>query len=215
MLAKYQQALAFFFRRKWIVGTALVATSMLLAILMKTTKTGFIPDEDTGTVFVSVTTAPGCTLNETKHVMEEVEKRIKEIAQIDIYSSVVGYNLMGGGQGSTAGTLIVRLKHWDERKGKGNDKDAVIKQIFARTSDIKKAQIYAFAPPMVMGYGTSNGLEIYVQGRKGGDRFSPSGNFLFVNIGHHSYSSVLVKQKAVIGTLLFQKFSRTLHSGNK
>ena len=182
---------------------------------MKTTKTDFIPDEDTGTVFVSVTTAPGCTLNETKHVMEEVEKRIKEIAQIDIYSSVVGYNLMGGGQGSTAGTLIVRLKHWDERKGKGNDKDAVIKQIFARTSDIKKAQIYAFAPPMVMGYGTSNGLEIYVQGRKGGDRFSPSGNFLFVNIGHHSYSSVLVKQKAVIGTLLFQKFSRTLHSGNK
>ena len=90
MLAKYQQALAFFFHRKWIVGTALVAT-----------------DEDTGTVFVSVTTAPGCTLNETKHVMEEVEKRIKEIAQIDIYSSVVGYNLMGGGQGSTAGTLIV------------------------------------------------------------------------------------------------------------
>ena len=112
------------------------------------------------------------------------------------YSSAVGYNLMGGGQGSTAGTLIVRLKHWDERKGKGNDKDAVIKQIFARTADIKKAQIYAFAPPMIMGYGMSDGLEIYVQDRKGGDRFSPSGNFLFVNIGYFPYLSDLHKSKS-------------------
>ena len=77
--------------------------------------------------------------------------------------------MMGGGQSSTAGTVIVRLKHWDERKGKENGKDAVIQQIFARTADIKNAQVYAFAPPMIMGYGTSNGLEIYVQDRKGGD----------------------------------------------
>ena len=169
LLTKYKTAVKFFFRRKWMVGVALAAASVLLVVLVKTTKTGLIPDEDTGTVFVSVTAAPGSTLNETKQIMTQVEKRLKEIPQIDIYSSICGYNMMGGGQSSTAGTVIVRLKHWDERKGKENGKDAVIQQIFARTADIKNAQVYAFAPPMIMGYGTSNGLETYVQDRKGGD----------------------------------------------
>ena len=169
MLTKYKTAVIFFFRRKWVVGVALVAASVLLVVLMKTTKTGLIPDEDTGTVFVSVTAAPGSTLNETKQVMAQVEKRLNDIPQIDLFSTVCGYNLMDGGQSSTAGTFIVRLKHWDERKGKENGKDAVIQQIFARTADIKNAQVFAFAPPMIMGYGTSNGLEIYVQDRKGGD----------------------------------------------
>ena len=169
MLTKYKTAVKFFFRRKWVVGVALAAASVLLVVLMKTTKTGLIPDEDTGTVFVSVTAAPGSTLNETKQVMAQVEKRLNDIPQIDLFSTVCGYNLMGGGQSSTAGTFIVRLKHWDERKGKENGKDAVIQQIFARTADIKNAQVFAFAPPMIMGYGTSNGLEIYVQDRKGGD----------------------------------------------
>ena len=169
MLTKYKTAVKFFFCRKWVVGVALAAASVLLVVLMKTTKTGLIPDEDTGTVFVSVTAAPGSTLNETKKVMAQVEKRLNDIPQIDLFSTVCGYNLMDGGQSSTAGTFIVRLKHWDERKGKENGKDAVIQQIFARTADIKNAQVFAFAPPMIMGYGTSNGLEIYVQDRKGGD----------------------------------------------
>ena len=64
---------------------------------------------------------------------------------------------------------IINLKHWDEREGSENSKDAVIKQVFARTAGIKNAQVFAFSPPMIMGYGVSNGLEIYVQDRKGGD----------------------------------------------
>ena len=169
MLVKYKTAVKFFFRRKWIVGATLVVASILLVVLIKTTKTGLIPDEDTGTIFVSVTAAPGSTLNETKQIMAQVEKRIMEIPQIDLFASVGGYNFMGGGQSSTAGTFIIRLKHWDERKGKENGKNAVIGQVFARTADIKNAKVFAFAPPMIMGYGTSNGLEIYVQDRKGGN----------------------------------------------
>ena len=128
-----------------------------------------IPDEDTGTVFVSVTTAPGSTLAETEGILKEVEKRLEGIPQIYLYSAVAGYNMMGGGQSSAGGTFIVRLKDWSERKGNENGKDAVIGQIFARTADIKHAQIFAFAPPMIIGYGMTNGLEIYVQDQKGGD----------------------------------------------
>lgn len=168
ILTKYKNAVKFFFRRKWIVGVALVAATALLAVMVKTTKTGLIPDEDTGTIFISVTGSPGSTLSETKKIMNEVEDRLKKIPQIEMFASVGGYSFMGGGQSSNAGTFIVRLKNWDERKGKENSKDAVISEVLARTADIKNAQIYAFAPAMIMGYGTSNGLEIYVQDRKGG-----------------------------------------------
>lgn len=169
MVNKYKTAVKYFFRRKWMVGVALAAACVLLFVLIRTTKTGLIPDEDTGTVFVSITTAPGSTLAETKSILEEVEKRINDIPQIDLYARVSGYNMMGGGQSSAGGTFIVRLKDWDERKGKADSKDAVIGQVMARTADIKNAQIFAFAPPMIMGYGMTNGLEIYVQDQKGGD----------------------------------------------
>lgn len=169
IIRKYEGVVMFFFRRKWLVGMALISASVLLVVFIKTTKTGLIPDEDTGSVMVSVTVPPGCTLSETKDIMDEVEKRIREIPQIQLYAMVGGYNLMGGGQSSSSGTFIVRLKPWEERKGKENDKDAVIGQIFARTADIKNAQVFAFAPPMIMGYGSSNGIELYVQDRKGGD----------------------------------------------
>ena len=85
MVVKYKTGVKYFFRRKWMVGAALAATCVLLAVLVKTTKTGLIPDEDTGTVFVSVTTAPGSTLSETKQVMGEVEKRLGTIPQIYLY----------------------------------------------------------------------------------------------------------------------------------
>ena len=169
VLGKYKRAVQYFFRRKWMVGVALVIAVVTLFALLKTTKTGLIPDEDTRTVSVSLTASPGTTLADTKVILDEVENRLEAIPQIQLFAKVGGYNLMGGGQSSAGGTFIVRLKPWSERKGKENSKDAVIGQIFGRTADIKNAQVYAFAPPMIMGYGASNGLEIYVQDRKGED----------------------------------------------
>lgn len=165
---KYKTGVKYFFHRKWMIWTALALNCVLLFVLVKNTKTGLVPDEDTGTLFVSVTTSPGSTLAETQTIMKNVEKRINDIPQIYLYSTIGGYNMMGGGQSSAGGTLIVRLKDWNERKGAKNSKDAVMAQIMARTADIKNAQVFVFAPPMIMGYGMTNGLEVYVQDQKGG-----------------------------------------------
>ena len=181
MVNKYKTGVKYFFRHKWMAGIALAGVCVLLVVLVKTTKTGLIPDEDTGTVFVSVTTAPGSTLVETESVLKKVEERLNSIPQIYLYATVGGYNMMGGGQSSAGGSFIVRLKDWNERKGDENGKDAVIGQVYALTSDIKNAQIFAFTPPMIMGYGMTNGLEIYVQDQKGGDigtLFSHTKNFV-------------------------------------
>lgn len=165
---KYRRTLTFFFRRKWIVSGSIAVACVALIVLLQTTKTGLIPDEDTGTVFVTVTTSPGSTLAQTQKAMNEVELRLKRIPQIHLYAKITGYNMMSSSTTMSGGSYIVRLKNWSERKGRQNSKDAVIRQIFALTADIKDAQVFAFAPPMVMGYGVTNGLEIYVQDRKGG-----------------------------------------------
>lgn len=181
MVNKYKVVVKYFIHHKRMIGVSLVAASILLCILVWTTKTGLIPDEDTGIVFVSVTAAPGSTLTETKSILKEVEKRIEGIPQIYLYATVGGYNMMDGGQSSAGGAFFVRLKDWDERKGKADSKDAVIGQVMARTADIKNAQIFASAPPMITGYGMTNGLEIYVQDQKGGDietLFSHTKNFV-------------------------------------
>lgn len=64
---------------------------------------------------------------------------------------------------------IIKLKDWDERPNKEDDVNAVIGQIYGRTADIKDAQIFAVAPPMISGYGTSTGFSMHLQDKTGGD----------------------------------------------
>lgn len=168
LILRYKNGVKWFFRRKWVVGTALVASMALLAVLMKTTKTGLVPDEDMGCIFMNVTTPPGSSLSQTIKAMSEVENSIKDIPQIMSYSNVSGYSMMGG-QAPSGGMLIIRLKPWEERPEKKDEINAVIAEIYKRTANIKLAKLFVFAQPTIMGYGMGSGFELYVQDRAGGD----------------------------------------------
>lgn len=168
LILRYKNGVKWFFRRKWVVGTALVASMALLAVLMKTTKTGLVPDEDMGCIFMNVTTPPGSSLSQAIKAMSEVENSIKDIPQIMSYSNVSGYSMMGG-QAPSGGMLIIRLKPWEERPEKKDEINAVIAEIYKRTANIKSAKLFVFAQPTIMGYGMGSGFELYVQDRAGGD----------------------------------------------
>lgn len=168
LVFKYKNGLKLFFRRKWMAWSMLGLAAILLVVLMKTTKTGLIPDEDTGTIFVNVTTPADNTLAQTQKTMKEIEDSIKSIDKIESYSNVAGYSMLGG-QSAAGGFIIVKLKNWDERPGDDHDINAVIRKITEKTANIKSGSIFAFAQPTIMGYGTSNGFELYVQDRKGGE----------------------------------------------
>lgn len=168
LILRYKNGVKWFFRRKWVVGTALVASMTLLAVLMKTTKTGLVPDEDMGCIFMNITTPPGSSLSQTIKAMSEVENSIKDIPQIMSYSNVSGYSMMGG-QAPSGGMLIIRLKPWEERPEKKDEINAVIAEIYKRTANIKSAKLFVFAQPTIMGYGMGSGFELYVQDRAGGD----------------------------------------------
>ena len=168
LILRYKGGVKWFFRCKWVVGTALVASIALLVVLMKTTKTGLVPDEDMGCIFMNVTTPPGSSLSQTIKAMSEVEKCIKDIPQISRYSNVSGYSMMGG-QAPSGGMLIIKLKPWDERTESKDNINAVISEIYRRTANIKSAKLFVFAQPTIMGYGMGSGFELYVQDRAGGD----------------------------------------------
>lgn len=134
---------------------------------MRSTKTGLVPDEDMGTVFVNVTTPPGSSLHQTIKAMEEVEACIKDIPQIERYSNVSGYSMMGG-QAPSGGMLIIKLKNWSERPDDEDYITSVISEIYRRTANVHSAKLFAFAQPTIMGYSTGSGVELYVQDRAGG-----------------------------------------------
>ena len=167
LVNKYKGGVMFMLKNKWLAAILLVVACGGLYYLMSTTKTGLVPQEDMGTIFVDVRTSPGNSLEQTRVVMDEIDARIKTIPQIQIYSKITG-NGMISGQGSSNGMFILRLKLWEQRTEKGDDINSVISEVYRLTSDITSADIMAFAQPMIPGYGVSSGFELYVQDQKGG-----------------------------------------------
>lgn len=138
---------------------------------MATTKTGLVPQEDQGTIMVNISTSPGNSLAETNKVMDKVQDILKNTPEIEHYSRITGYGLLSG-QGTSYGTVIIRLYHWDQRKGKEHTAEAVMKRLNIQFSNIKEAQVFCFQPAMIPGYGTGNSIELYMEDKTGGDMAS-------------------------------------------
>ena len=163
---QYRKGVLFLFKNRWIVLMLLVLSAGGLWWLMSTTKTGLVPQEDMGTISLNVQVAPGSNLAETDKIMDSIENAIKEIPEISIYSRVSGKNARHD-QSASAGSFNIRLKDWSQRKDPDQDINSVIKKIYRQTAGIPSAQIRASQSPMISGYGTGSGFELYVQDRAG------------------------------------------------
>ncbi len=180
LVMKYKVGVFFMIKRKWLAGVLLVIACVGFFVLLKTTKTGLVPNEDMGTVFVDIRTSPGNSVYETRKVIEQVDSCLRTIPQIEVLSSITG-NSMLSGQGACNGMFTIRLKDWSERPRKEDAVDAVIEEVQRRTAFISSADIMAFTRPMIPGYGVSSGFEVYVQDQKGGtieDLLKYTRNFL-------------------------------------
>ena len=135
--------------------------------MMRVTKTGLVPNEDMGTVFINVQASPGSSLQQTYHILKEVEERIKDLPQLRIYSLIAG-NSNNFEQSSSNGNFTLKLKKWGERKGKGDDVQSVVDEIYRRTADIANAKIQVNTQNMLPGFGRINGFELHVQDKHGG-----------------------------------------------
>ena len=169
LLKKYEKSILFFIHRKILAFGVVVVTAVLLILLMNITPTGLVPNEDTGTLFVVVDMAPGTSQERTQYVMQQVDSLVAANPAVANRTQVTGYSFLAG-QGSSYGTLIVKLKDWSERKGEGQDLNSIIGSLYmqAKTA-IKDARVLLFAPPMIPGYSVTNGYELNLQDKTGGD----------------------------------------------
>ncbi|MCM1337441.1 MAG: efflux RND transporter permease subunit [Candidatus Amulumruptor caecigallinarius] len=164
----YLRGVTAMLRHKWVTAVLILIASGGVIWLLVHTKTGLVPSEDISSINIDVQMPPATNLLETKAMMDHIDSLVRDIPQIEIYSRTTGFGMISG-QSVTAGTFDIRLKNWNERTGKGDDIDSIIKEIYRRTADIKSAKIQVFTRGMIPGYGMTNGFEIYVQDFNGGD----------------------------------------------
>ncbi len=167
MAGKYKKVVQTLIGRKFLTVGMVVVAIVGLAMLMKSTKTGLVPQEDMGTIFVNIQAAPGTSLQETFKIVDEVKKRIVDIPEIRLYSMLAGAST-NFEQSSSSGSFTIKLKNWSERKGKGQDVGSIMEEIYRRTGDIANAKIQVNTGAMIPGYGRTNNLEIHIQDKQGG-----------------------------------------------
>ena len=167
LLNRYKRSVATVMPHRWIAIALVVVAIAGLGWMMRTTKTGLVPNEDMGTVFINVQASPGSSLQQTYHILKEVEERIKDLPQLRIYSLIAG-NSNNFEQSSSNGNFTLKLKKWDERKGEGDDVQSIVDEIYRRTADIANAKIQVNTQNMLPGFGRINGFELHIQDKHGG-----------------------------------------------
>lgn len=167
MTVKYMGTLKFLGKKthRWITVSVVVLFSVILYGLMKVIPTGFVPQEDSGSIMGMITMAPGTSLERTDSVVRQVTRIAESMPNVRSVTSLTGMNFMAG-SGSSYGSVIMRMDPWDERDLTTKDVAAIMKQ---KTDSIQNATFMFNASPTLQGFGMSSGVELKMQDRTGGD----------------------------------------------
>ena len=168
ILGKYKNGVAKFLqkpRRAWLW---LIAAVIAMVFAMRALPSGLVPQEDQGVIMVDVTAPAGSPLVETDKIMAQVEEHVLRLEEVESYAKISGFGLISG-TGVSYGTLVVRLKPWDQRKGIEHYIDYVMAKLYLSCEDIKDAQVIPFQMPQIPGYGNSNAIDLQMEDLQGGD----------------------------------------------
>jgi len=177
---KYKSSVSFFTGKKWLTLAAIGLFGFIFWTLLQTTPTGFVPNEDQGFIIADITLPPASSLERTTVISDEVRKIAKNLPEVASVVRVSGRSIIGGNGGSY-GVVFIKLKPWEAREKKSQNIESLIDKMFAMTSGIKGAKIIFFAPPTLQGFGNTNGFEMQLQDKTGGDILklaSVNGKFL-------------------------------------
>ncbi|WP_072543261.1 efflux RND transporter permease subunit [Bacteroides mediterraneensis] len=167
LLKSYKKRVVFFIHKKWLAMGLVAASIVLLIFFMKITPTGMVPNEDTGTIMGAVTLPPGTSQERAMEVLAKVDSLVAAEPAVQSRTIISGYSFIGG-QGPSYGSVIIKLKDWEERSLMQNS-DIIYATLFMRAQKvIKDAQVLFFAPPMIPGYSVSSDIELNMQDKTGG-----------------------------------------------
>ena len=168
LLKKYKKHVLFFIQKRVLSACIVVASIVLLIFFMNTTPTGMVPNEDTGTIMGAITLPPGTSQERAMEVLDRVDSLVAADPAVQSRTVISGFSFIGG-RGPSYGSIIIKLKDWEERSMMQNS-DIIYSTLFMRAQKVvKDAQVLFFAPPMIPGYSMSSDIELNMQDRTGGD----------------------------------------------
>ena len=198
VLGKYASVLQVIVNRRAITIITLLIFCFGTWQLSGLIPSGFIPNEDQGVFYAIILTPPGSTLERTDAVSSQLQKVAAGIEDIKSVSSLAGYEILSEGTGANAGTCLINLKPWDERK---HSMDEIMKELEEKTKDIKGATIEFFPPPAVPGYGAAGGFELRLLDKTG------SGDFKKMETVSKDFVNELNKRKELTSVFTFYSAS--------
>ena len=179
-LNKYKGAVVRITRKPLLTIVTVIIGIVGLFYLMQVTPQALIPNEDTGTILGSISLPPGTSQDRTERVLAQVDSIVAASPAVQSRTLISGM-AMTGGQGASYGSIMVKLQPWEKRSMKESAQVISINLLLQARNVIKDAQVLFFQPPMVMGFGATNGFTLSMQDRTGGDLnkfFEITQNFL-------------------------------------
>ena len=168
ILKKYKKSVLKFIQRPILSLGCVAAGIAVLVWMMSITPTTMVPNEDTGTIMGAVTMPAGTSQDRTEAYLKKVDSLVRSCPAVETSTTISGYSFIGG-QGPSYGSFIIKLKDWSERSMKESS-TIIFANLFLRSRDVfKDAQVLFFQPPMITGYGVTNGFTLNLQDRTGGD----------------------------------------------
>ena len=168
MTNRYVGILSFLNKNKWLSLGSVVVFVALFVFLTKTTPTGFVPNEDSASIYGNIILAPSTSLEETERIANEIDSIARSIPEVKFTSLLSGMDFFSG-NGSSYAVEFIKLKHWKDRPNPEQNIHSVVGQLFAKTAHIKDASVVFFAAPTLQGFGNSSGFEVQLQDKTGGD----------------------------------------------
>ncbi len=154
---------------------------------------GFIPTEDQGMLYAIIQTPPGSTLEQTNHVIRKLQTVVEETEGVASVSSLAGYEVLTQGRGSNAGTCLVNLKPWSERK---HTSEQIVEELEEKVRNIG-AIVEFFQPPAVPGYGAAGGFALQLLDK------TTSGTYTDLGKVNDEFMAALRKRKELRGLFTF------------
>ncbi|MDD2291621.1 MAG: multidrug efflux RND transporter permease subunit [Aliarcobacter sp.] len=136
--------------------------------MFKSMKTGLVPNEDQGTIFVFSFNPGGSSISRTDDFTNELNTIIKKDPNVKDIITLAGYDLTSSSQRTHAAATVVKLNPWDDRPNEDQHASAILKRLSGQVMATSDGFSLAVLPPPIMGMSIAGGFEMYIQDRTGG-----------------------------------------------
>ena len=194
LTGKYVWLLRLIAHRKLVTVGLFVVFALGIFVINNHLPTGFIPSEDQGMLYAIIQTPPGSTLERTNDLSNKLVEVIQEVDGVKSVSSIAGYEVLTEGRGSNAGTCLINLKPWSERKHTVSE---IIAELEQKAKAIPGATIEFFDPPAVPGFGAAGGFALQLLDK------TNSGDYNQLEKVKNDFMRALEKRKELTGLFTF------------